>query len=64
MRTEICNVLRVYCIFYEYIVRGKEKRFSSFFVYNKNISIFVANNKMNPIFSDNGLLIDFGLVEY
>ena len=63
MRTEICNVLSLLHI-YEYIVRGKEKRFSSFFVYNKNISIFVANNKMNPIFSDNGLLIDFGLVEY
>jgi len=42
----------------------KEKRFSSFFVYNENISIFVASNKMNSAFSDNRLLIDFGLVEY
>ena len=63
MRTEICNVLSLLHILRIYS-QGERKTILIFFVYNENISIFVASNKMNSAFSDNGLLIDFGLVEY
>ena len=63
MMTEICNVLSLLHILWIYS-QGERKTILIFFVYNENISIFVASNKMNSAFSDNGLLIDFGLVEY
>ena len=63
MRTEICIVLSLLHILWVYS-QGEGKTILIFFVYNENISIFVASNKMNSAFSDNRLLIDFGLVEY